>query len=95
MNKLTTLTLAALLLAPLVALHAAEPTTTQQIDQKTLDEWSAPYRGWHYYPDPVIPSDWKIPANEKFYMYYCACGNKGRCVGLITSKPLKASDVSK
>jgi hypothetical protein len=55
MNKLTTLTLAALLLAPLAALHAAEPTTTQQIDQKTLDEWSAPYRGWHYYPDPVIP----------------------------------------
>jgi hypothetical protein len=32
MNKLTTITLAALLLAPLAALHAAEPTTTQQID---------------------------------------------------------------
>ena len=145
MNKLTNLTLASLLLAPLAALHAAEPTTTQQIDQKTLDEWSAPYRGWHYYPDPVIPSDWKIPANEKFHSYdvptvYQLPGHNGKwymsfigfngqgynsfvcestnlinwtnprlamgfgkegefdfggCVGLITSKPLKASDVSK
>jgi hypothetical protein len=69
MNKLATLTLISLLLVPLAALHAAEPTTTQPIDQKTLDEWSAPYRGWHYYPDPVIPSDWKIPANEKFHSY--------------------------
>jgi len=24
--------------------------------------------------------------NETFYMYYCATGNKGRCIGLITSK---------
>jgi predicted GH43/DUF377 family glycosyl hydrolase len=28
------------------------------------------------------------PANETFYLYYCAVGNKGRCIGLITSKPL-------
>jgi len=28
------------------------------------------------------------PANETFYMYYCACGSKGRGIGLITSKPL-------
>ncbi len=28
------------------------------------------------------------PQNETFYMYYCACGNKGRGIGLITSKPL-------
>ncbi len=28
------------------------------------------------------------PKNETFYMYYCATGNKGRCIGLITSKPL-------
>jgi len=39
MNKLAFLKLAALLLVPLAALHAAEPTTTQQIDQKTLDGW--------------------------------------------------------
>ena len=28
------------------------------------------------------------PKNETFYLYYCACGNKGRGIGLITSKPL-------
>ena len=28
------------------------------------------------------------PANETFYMHYCACGPKGRGIGLITSKPL-------
>lgn len=27
-------------------------------------------------------------ANETFYLYYCACGGKGRGIGLITSKPL-------
>jgi predicted GH43/DUF377 family glycosyl hydrolase len=25
------------------------------IDRPTLDRWSAPYRGWHYYPDWIIP----------------------------------------
>ncbi len=29
-------------------------------------------------------------ANETFYLYYCACGSKGRGIGLITSKPLAA-----
>jgi hypothetical protein len=28
------------------------------------------------------------PRNETFYLYYCACGNKGRGIGLITSKPV-------
>lgn len=28
------------------------------------------------------------PANETFYMYYCAVGEKGRGIGLITSRPL-------
>ena len=31
------------------------------------------------------------PKNETFYMYYCACGSKGRGIGLITSKPLPRS----
>ena len=31
------------------------------------------------------------PANETFYMYYCACGSKGRGIGLITSKPLPSN----
>lgn len=29
------------------------------------------------------------PANDTFYLYYCACGNKGRGIGLLTSRPLK------
>jgi predicted GH43/DUF377 family glycosyl hydrolase len=28
------------------------------------------------------------PENQTFYMYYCAVGNKGRGIGLITSKPV-------
>ena len=28
------------------------------------------------------------PANETYYMYYCAVGNQGRGIGLITSKPI-------
>ena len=28
------------------------------------------------------------PENDTFYLYYCACGNKGRGIGLLTSKPL-------
>ena len=27
--------------------------------------------------------------SDTFYMYYCAVGNKGRGIGLITSKPIK------
>ncbi|MDD8045599.1 MAG: hypothetical protein PHF14_03950 [Verrucomicrobiota bacterium] len=32
------------------------------------------------------------PANETYYMFYNAVGNKGRGIGLITSKPLPATD---
>ena len=28
------------------------------------------------------------PANDTFYLFYCAVGNKGRCIGLLTSRPL-------
>jgi beta-xylosidase len=28
------------------------------------------------------------PRNDTFYLYYCACGSKGRGIGLITSRPL-------
>ena len=28
------------------------------------------------------------PANGVWYLYYCAVGDKGRGIGLITSKPL-------
>ena len=29
------------------------------------------------------------PANDTFYMHYCATGSKGRGIGLLTSKPLR------
>ena len=38
----------------------------EPIDRRTLDEWSAPYRGWHYHAEPVIPADLKIPGSETF-----------------------------
>lgn len=36
------------------------------IDRATLDAWSAPFRGWHYWPDHVIPAEPKIPGHEDF-----------------------------
>jgi predicted GH43/DUF377 family glycosyl hydrolase len=42
--------------------HVAEA----EINSATLDKWSAPYRGWHYYPTPVIPAEPNIPGNEQF-----------------------------
>ncbi|MCA9440181.1 MAG: hypothetical protein KC964_05185 [Candidatus Omnitrophica bacterium] len=41
------------------------------IDQQTLDRWTEPYRGWHYWPDHVIPSDPKIPGHEEFHNTDC------------------------
>jgi hypothetical protein len=43
------------------------PQGPDPIDQATLDAWSAPYRGWHYFAEPIIPSDLKIPGHEKFH----------------------------
>ena len=38
-----------------------------QIDRETLDRWSALYRGWHYWPDPIIPAKPNIPGHEAFH----------------------------
>jgi hypothetical protein len=35
------------------------------------------------------------PKNETFYLYNCATGNKGRGIGLITSKPLQSGATSR
>ena len=45
----------------LCALTASEP-----IERGTLDQWAAPYRGWHYWPDHVIPAAPNIPGHETF-----------------------------
>jgi predicted GH43/DUF377 family glycosyl hydrolase len=47
--------------------------TIQPIDAETLYQWSSPYRGWNYYPDAVIPSDFKIPGLEDFHSYDVPC----------------------
>jgi beta-xylosidase len=39
------------------------------IDQTTLDAWTAPYRGWHYHPDAIIPSHFRIPGYETFHSF--------------------------
>ena len=58
--------LAILWLVSVGALRADEVVAPPVIDHATLDKWSASYRGWHYQPDHVIPSDPKIPGHEKF-----------------------------
>ena len=57
----------AALLMPILALMPWEDT--KEIDKATLDIWSAPYRGWYYFPEPIIPSDFTIPGNEKFQSF--------------------------
>jgi predicted GH43/DUF377 family glycosyl hydrolase len=42
---------------------------SEQIDYATLVEWSKPYRGWHYYSDPVIDSDYNIPDYNDFHSF--------------------------
>lgn len=42
-----------------------------EMDEATLDRWSAPYRGWHYYPEHVITAKPQIPGFEKIEMTDC------------------------
>jgi len=59
----------ALALAAQIA-TAAEET---KIDDATLKSWSAPYRGWHYWRDPVVPEKPNVPGLEKFHNSDCPC----------------------
>jgi len=61
------------LVAPLIALlfasvpaSGAEEATT--IDETTVKKWSAPFRGWHYHPDHVIPAKPNIKGFENVHM---------------------------
>ena len=49
----------------------AQEEMPAQIDPATLDAWSAPYRGWHYWNEPVIPADPRIPGLEEFKSTDC------------------------
>ena len=77
---------AAVLLVPLATAHAAATTKPPSIDRETLDKWTAPYRGWHYQPEHVIPAQPNIPSYEKFHNTDVPCVYQ--LLGLITSKPL-------
>ncbi|HTL52409.1 MAG TPA: hypothetical protein VL860_07545 [Planctomycetota bacterium] len=41
------------------------PGLNTAIDRATLDRWSAPYRGWHYHPEHVLPSAPAIPSHPQ------------------------------
>jgi len=73
MTETRILMLATLLLVPLGALKAAEPAHLAEIESQTLDQWSAPYRNWHYQPGHVIGSEPKIPGYEKFHSTDVPC----------------------
>jgi sucrose-6-phosphate hydrolase SacC (GH32 family) len=51
----------------------AAQETLQPVGTETLAQWSSPYRGWTYYPDAVIPSDYKIPGAKDFHNYDVPC----------------------
>jgi hypothetical protein len=54
--------------------RAVEPTTyAEEVDRGTVARWSAPYRGWHYRPEHVIPAEPKIPGYEQFHNTDCPC----------------------
>src|SRR5512139_4311253 len=62
---------------PLVLLalvvQMARAAESPPIDRETLDRLCAPYRGWHYWPDPIIPSLPKVPGHEAFHNTDCPC----------------------
>ena len=66
-SRLFIICFTAALLITILAYTAREDT--KEIDKVTLDKWSAPYRGWYYYPEPIIPSDFRIPGSEKFLSF--------------------------
>lgn len=41
------------------------------IGRATLEQWAAPYRGWHYWPNHVIPAKPQVPGHEDFVNADC------------------------
>ncbi|MDR3193700.1 MAG: hypothetical protein LBT76_00230 [Tannerella sp.] len=50
-----------------------EDESTAPLGEEILGRWSAPFRGWNYHPDPVIPADYPIPGAEGFHNYDVPC----------------------
>jgi beta-xylosidase len=72
-TKMILTSLAALLLASLDTPRAAESAVTSDISRETLDQWCAPYRGWHHWPDYVVPAEPHIAGYEAFHNTDCPC----------------------
>lgn len=51
---------------PWAASQAAESLLAPVLDRETLDRWTGPFRGWHYWPEHVIPARPQIPGHEDF-----------------------------
>lgn len=51
----------------------AESAAGTDLDRATIDRWSAPFRGWHYWPGHVIPAQPRIPGHEAFHSTDCPC----------------------
>jgi predicted GH43/DUF377 family glycosyl hydrolase len=63
------------------------------IDHATLARWSAPYRGWHYWPDHVVPARpvigpidllgtdvptvYQIPGSDRYFMSFIGFDGRG------------------
>jgi len=73
----------------------------ETIDRETLDRWAAPFRGWHYNPDFVLPPSppdglgfqsidcplvWKLGA--EWQMWYTGFDGRGYQTALATSDDL-------
>lgn len=59
--------LAAAMLGPFLPAAGAE----EPIDRATLDRWAAPYRGWYYWPEYILPGNPKIDGFPKVHMTDC------------------------
>jgi len=53
---------------PALAWQTLAAADSAAIDAATVKRWSAPYRGWHYYPDHVIPARPNIKGFEAVRM---------------------------
>jgi len=62
---------AILIFSVCVSIPADGAEKSVAIDPCTLKQWSAPYRGWHYYPDHVIPAQPNIKGFEKIHKTDC------------------------
>ena len=60
--RLATLVLLSVWLVP----AATATPRTAEIDRETLDAWSAPYRGWYYWPGHIIASEPRVPGYPEF-----------------------------